>query len=89
MLLTEKMLSLKDATKYIPTRPHIATVWRWATRGTRGVKLETILVGSQRFTTKEAIGRFLDRLNGSPVCVAQERASELAEVDRELDSELE
>ncbi len=88
LALTENMMSLKDATKYIPTRPNISTVWRWSIKGTRGVKLETILVGSQRYTTKEAISRFLASLNGSQVQMAEARAKELAAVNRELDSEL-
>ena len=44
--------------------PHIATVWRWALYGVcNGIRLESIKIGGQRFTSREAIGRFLVRLN--------------------------
>ncbi len=36
-----------------------STTWRWALHGVRGVRLETYSVGVQRFTTQEAIERFV------------------------------
>ena len=56
---------LSEAAKIIPGRPHQSTIWRWAIRGVRGVKLETIQAGKRRFTTKEAIDQFLAELNTS------------------------
>jgi len=38
------------------------TIWRWATKGLRGVKLETLCIGNQRYTTREAVQRFIDSL---------------------------
>jgi hypothetical protein len=38
----------------------VSTVWRWAMRGVRGVKLETFNIGVKRFTTKGAFLRFVD-----------------------------
>ncbi|MDB4367969.1 DUF1580 domain-containing protein [Mariniblastus sp.] len=46
--------------KNIGNRPHRSTVHRWRLRGARGVKLETILVGGRRFTSREALLRFFD-----------------------------
>lgn len=44
--------------------PAIATRWRWCLRGLRGgVKLETILIGNRRYTSKEAVTRFVQALN--------------------------
>ena len=40
------------------TRINRSTCHRWRTRGARGVKLETVLVGGARYTTVEAIERF-------------------------------
>ena len=40
-------------------RPHKATVYRWCTRGVRGVKLETLLIGGTLCTSVEAIRRFI------------------------------
>lgn len=37
-----------------------ATIFRWRLRGVRGVKLETLLVGGTRFTSIEALHRFIE-----------------------------
>lgn len=36
--------------------------WRWATRGCRGVLLESFVLGGVRFTTEPAYERFLQAL---------------------------
>ena len=41
---------------------HSRTLYNWATRGRRGVILETVPIGGVLVTTKEAIQRFFDRL---------------------------
>ncbi len=67
-LTTETTLSLTEATKHLPRRragkrPHVATLYRWAQRGLRGVRLETIQVGGTLCTSLEALQRFCDRLS--------------------------
>lgn len=64
-------IALNDAGKFIPNRPHRATIWRWALRGIqRGgetVKLKTTAVGARRYTTRADIAEFaefLARCNG-------------------------
>ena len=42
-------------------RPNVATIWRWAVRGLRGVRLQTIALGRYRFTTERAIKQFIDQ----------------------------
>ncbi len=68
---TESLISINEAPAHIPTRPHIATCWRWIQRGVRGVKLETVLIGGKRFTSVEAITRFIEATtaagSGQPV----------------------
>jgi hypothetical protein len=61
----EELIPITKAAKAIsPSRPpNAATVWRWAMHGVRGVTLENVIVGGQRFTSREAIGRFLQALN--------------------------
>jgi hypothetical protein len=65
---------------------HVATLWRWAGRGVRGVKLGTVRIGATVFTTAEEIERFVARLNGAaddaPAPVATRRAH--AQADAEL-----
>lgn len=66
-LPNEELMSLSKAAKRCPTRPHVATVWRWATRGCRGIQLETWAVGGKRFTTEEALERFMQRTTAAAV----------------------
>tara|TARA_A100001391_G_scaffold53957_2_gene32878 strand:- start:1899 stop:2207 length:309 start_codon:yes stop_codon:yes gene_type:complete len=62
-LLTEDLISLTEATKELPNRPHLSTVWRWTQRPVRGVKLETIKIGHATLTSKQAITRFIQASN--------------------------
>jgi Protein of unknown function (DUF1580) len=59
-ILTESVLALKEVSSQLPSRPCFATVWRWATHGCRGRKLETYRVGKLHLTSKEALHRFLE-----------------------------
>jgi len=45
---------------------HVATVYRWATRGIRGVRLEVIRLGGSLYSSREAVQRFADRLSAAP-----------------------
>ncbi len=66
--LNEELLSLRDACQILPKRrrgrkPHFSTLWRWATRGLRGVRLETLRCGGTLVTSREAIQRFFEQLS--------------------------
>lgn len=37
---------------------HVATVVRWSTKGVRGVRLESLMVGGTRYSSIEALERF-------------------------------
>jgi hypothetical protein len=71
--LIEQLISLSDAAKTLPVRrqgkrPHLATLYRWTSRGCRGVILESVQIGATRCTSKEALARFFHQLtaaNGS------------------------
>lgn len=65
---SEEVVTLAHATKILPQRregkrPNIATVYRWTTRGVKGVVLETIQIGGSRCTSVEALQRFFERLS--------------------------
>lgn len=69
--LSEKLLSLADAAKFLPAgrrgRPvSISCLLRWIVVGVRTpsgkVRLEAIRVGSRWLTSSEALERFADRL---------------------------
>jgi hypothetical protein len=87
----EELLTLKQAAQFLPNRPHIATLIRWWQRGCRGVKLTTILIGGQRYTSKEALQRFIEQTtaaaDGAPAPRAESskaREKRLAKVEAEL-----
>ena len=66
---TEDILPLADAARRcVPLRsngrrPSYQSVWRWATKGLRGVKLETVSVGGTLYMSRDALERFYTRLN--------------------------
>lgn len=54
----ESLLTVAQAAKAVPYGPNVCTVWRWLDKGCRGVRLESILLGGRRFTSREALERF-------------------------------
>jgi len=58
-LLDETLLSLPAACKHFPVPPSRSAVERWIRKGRDGVVLETVLICGRRYTTKEAIDRFI------------------------------
>lgn len=58
---------LSEAPGHLPRgrrgrRIHISTTFRWAQRGLRGVRLETIRIGGALYTSDEALQRFAEQL---------------------------
>lgn len=62
--LTESLLTLSEAARELPNRPHLATLFRWVNPGCRGVRLEVVKLGGKTLTSREALQRFADRLSG-------------------------
>ena len=97
-LSTETPLSLKAACRLkILSRdgrpPHVSAIYRWTTRGVRGIVLETAFNGRCRVTTAEAVTRWVEALSraadpappaASSASAARRRA--LREAERELDA---
>ncbi len=66
-------LPLKEAVyKATGTRPHLATIHRWCMKGSRGVKLESRVLGGRRLTTVDAVERFMN--NVTELCSGLEDA---------------
>ena len=66
----EKVLSFKQAAELLPRRrrgktPSPSTLYRWATTGLHGIRLETLCVGGSRCTSAEALQRFFERLTAA------------------------
>ena len=61
-LLSEDILTLKQARSELHSllgkRPDKSTVYRWCLRGANGHKLESIKIGGQVITSKQALTRF-------------------------------
>ncbi len=57
------LIALRDVPSLLPRRrgkkTHYSTVYRWVTKGARGKKLESRLVGGVRYTTRAALYHFL------------------------------
>jgi hypothetical protein len=71
-LLDEDLIPFAEGVRSLPGRPHISTGYRFATRGSRGVVLETVLVGGRRYTSRQALRRFVATVStvgalGNPV----------------------
>ena len=58
-------LPLKSLCNLLSSRPHIATAHRWSTRGVRGVRLRTYLVGGSRATTLADFDRFVAEVSAA------------------------
>ena len=55
----QKLVPIAEAGKLFPSRPHSATLRRWATQGVAGRKLETTLCGGKRFVSEDQARKFL------------------------------
>jgi len=68
----EALVTFNEAAKFLPDgrRPSAVTWWRWAQKGIRGHRLETVMAGGRRMTSAEAVIRFFAALSGDSVPVA-------------------
>ncbi len=62
-MLEVKLLSMAQAANSLSNRPAVSTLWRWSSRGVKGVKLQTLVVGGRRYTTPEYLSEFVARLS--------------------------
>ena len=89
--LNEDLISLSQAARELPGRPHLSTIWRWTTRGVRGVVLETLVVAGRRFTSHEALQRFVAATTAAAtraapaVSVSGRRIQDIEQAEREFD----
>ena len=73
-------MPLSRASDYIPGNPHVATLWRWVSKGVgpNRTKLAVVRVGGRTMVTPESIENFLAALNApdepqTPVITAKQR----------------
>lgn len=74
-LSTETLITIAEVPLHIPKRHgrkvHYSTVYRWMTKGVRGRKLESLFIGGVRYTTIEALARFLKLTPQKPVALPE------------------
>lgn len=62
-LSAETLVPIGKGGKLFPYPVGRTALERWMRHGVRGVRLESILIGNRRFTSEEAIQRFVERTN--------------------------
>lgn len=91
----EQPIPFSVAAREVPNRNggrgvSVPTTWRWAMRGIRGIRLESIMVGGVRMTTAEALQRFYAATTAAadgvplPTRTPAARAREIAAAEAEL-----
>lgn len=63
----------------------VATCWRWATKGCRGVVLETVAIGGRRMTSIEAFQRWVAAQNPTKATLTA-KASDAARMRRSAEA---
>ena len=85
---TENLIPFQQAGRRIPGNPSVCALHRWRLNGVRGAKLETLLCGGTRFTSVEAISRFIASQNrdepSTPALTASQRQRQAQTANRLL-----
>ena len=84
----EQRMSLPQLARAEGVSP--VTVWRWALRGIRGIKLPILCVGNKRYTTHAAFALWCEQTtasaNGEPIPsrTSRQRERDIERAEREL-----
>lgn len=89
---TETVVTFAEASKHLPKRragkrPCVATLYRWAQNGVRGIRLETLQIAGTRCTSLESLQRFFNQLSGddsAPPQTTRGRKKQIARAESEL-----
>lgn len=90
----EELLTLSAAARRLPhgraNKPvHVATMHRWCSHGLAGgARLETVKIGGVRYTSTEALERFIARCTSTDdttTVTTRSRQREIARAESELD----
>ena len=86
---TETLIDFAAAAREFPGRAVcIQTLHRWRLNGVRGIRLESCMIGGRRFTSQEAVARFVAAQNAGeppPAISKQQRAKQSAAARRALE----
>ena len=69
---SEKLLPPDELVGHLPPHSggkprHPASLYRWMDQGLRGVRLEFIQIGGARYSSREALSRFLNELTSRAI----------------------
>lgn len=86
----EELITLTDACRILPRRrrgrqPSPSTLYRWAQKGIRGVRLETVQIAGTKCTSRRMLADFFQRLS-APSSASAEAAERAHKADEELES---
>lgn len=90
---TEVIITLGDACRAVPPKGvSPATMARWIQRGVRGgTRLETILIGGRRLTSREALSRFFvaqNAIESPPLSITPKQRLQQSEAARKALAEM-
>ena len=81
----EKLLPLVDAVEEATgRRPHLSTCIRWCSRGRRGIRLSSIVLGGRRLTTISHVEHFIELVTAASVSGIATNVETPAESDRRV-----
>ena len=81
--LNENLIRIAEVPKHLPGRPDVSTVYRWLNQG----RLESLMIGGRRWTSTEAIQRFVNRSTSgaaTPSDVSKRRRQEIEKAEAKL-----
>ena len=81
--LDENLIKIIDVPRHLPGRPNVSTIYRWLNSG----KLESVMIGGRRWTSTEAIARFVNRSTSgaaTPSEVSGQRKREIEKAEAKL-----
>lgn len=89
---SEVLKPLSEAVHDVPSRrqgkkAHPSTLYRWATSGLRGIRLETLKVGGTLCTSQGALQRFFEALSGECSADAALPLTDQTDVEAHLEAE--
>ena len=91
-LETETLILPREVCRMFPGRSGkgiaICTVMRWMLKGRKGHKLASLIAGGQRYTSREAVGRFLAALNGVRECNTRQQRDKRTHEEQRVEHEL-
>jgi len=90
-VFSQPVITLTEAAKRLPGRPHVSTLHRWRKRGVGGVKLKTQKLGGRRVVAVSDLEEFIEAVTAaadgepSPPRTAKKRQRAIEAAERELD----